>query len=286
MNLAIAADAVVEISVVLESEIDLAGICEMTPIRQRFLSYLLQEIGGQTPTFAIFRRWRIYEFNLTPDNVMKPNEKHEVNLFNLLGLKLLIRLQSLLKVAILKYLFPWLRRLLFRFLLLQFLSLHKIVERPMLQTSRRERLLDCGQRRRIFVLLIHLLQDHDELVQVIFICLVFNLLVIMIILLHVRINCPVRLGSVFLDVVHPRVHGGHRLLQPIAQTEGLVLFRLLLRSNDLVAELREVAGQDAGLGRWLLLDILVGQLALRYGVDLIEILPRRRILVHFYSDRV
>ena len=88
--MAIAADAVVEISVVLESEIDLAGICEMTPIRQRFLSYLLQEISGQTPSFAIFRRWRIYEFNLTPDNVMKPNEKHEVNLFNLLGLKLLI----------------------------------------------------------------------------------------------------------------------------------------------------------------------------------------------------
>ena len=83
----------VEVGVVLKSEIYLPGIREMTSIRQRFLCNFLEEICSQSVllifSFILFCR-RINEFNLAANNMMKPYKKNKVDLLDLFGLKFFI----------------------------------------------------------------------------------------------------------------------------------------------------------------------------------------------------
>lgn len=73
----------------------------MAAIWQSFLANLLQELWRQIAVRVLFDRW-INEFDLAPNKMMKPNQKHMLHLLDLLSLKLLYPLHSLFQIPALK----------------------------------------------------------------------------------------------------------------------------------------------------------------------------------------
>ena len=103
LNLAIAADAVVQILVVVEDEEDLSERLQVAAVWQCFLADLWQELWSQVAIGILFD-WRIDEFNLAPDKMMKSNQKYVFDLSNLFSLEFFKLCHCLFQISAVKVL--------------------------------------------------------------------------------------------------------------------------------------------------------------------------------------
>ena len=89
--LTVTADAVEEIVLIVQNEVNLSEFAQVAPVWECLLSYLLLELLCDH-TFRILAQWWIDEFYLRTDDVMEADQKYVVDVPNVLGLKILKKL--------------------------------------------------------------------------------------------------------------------------------------------------------------------------------------------------
>ena len=113
----------------------------MRSIRKSHFWYLLEEFRSQESLF-IFAEWRIHEFNLRADFVMKPNHHYELNGLQLslewahflLNIHSLLACLSFLGLFLLQHLPSFLRSNLLSYQTIQIIHLIKVCKVPILYT--------------------------------------------------------------------------------------------------------------------------------------------------------